>query len=166
MQNDMEWFLVVTATRARILRSLSKPGEAAEPELVMRAPGERLRAMMAGSPEHRPASRRLPAGRRHAHPLQDDERVFIGQVVALLESHRMAGDFIRLHIFAAQHILDLMQQEAPATLRARIAHEFTLNLAGFSERKLPDRIRQVLSENCPEDRAHPPMGSADTDGNV
>lgn len=136
MQDVTEWFLVVNATRARVLRSLPKPGDTADPELVMRAPSKGLRAMIAGSK----ADRNLTF-------VNADERAFIGQVVALLESHRMAGDFTRLTIFAAQHILNLLRQETPATLRARIGQEFPKDFVGFSEKKLPERIRQAISES-------------------
>lgn len=143
MRNDTEWFLVVTATRARILRSLPKPGEIAAAELVMRAPSEGLRALMAGGREHH--VRRPATGGQGEDPLKHDERVFMGQVVALLESHRTAGDFTRLHIFAPQHLLDLLRLEASAMLRARIGREFTGNLVTVPERTLPEKIRQVMS---------------------
>lgn len=152
MRNDMEWFLVVTATRARILRSLPEPGEAALPELVMRAPSKGLRALMASRQEHhRPPRRQQPDGAGDdAYTLTEDERTFIAQVVALLESHRTAGDFNRLTIFATPHVLGLLRQESPVTLRARIGREFTRNLMRFPERKLPERIRQEISER-PQD---------------
>ena len=150
MKSDIEWFLVANATRARILRGLPRPGEAAAPELVMRATARKLRDIMADKPGRSFSS--ASQGRRGAipytsDPVAEDERNFVREVVALLETHRLAGDFDRLTVLAAPQTLGLFREEAPPALRARIRAEIAKNLAGIPEGALPAALRAELESH-------------------
>ncbi len=142
-----EWVLVISATRARVVRGLPPHGPPAEPELVMRCANRKLRDIMADRQGRVFASR--ASGRRSAmeysaDPVREDEKEFVREVVALLEAHRLAGDFDGLSVVAGAHMLGLLRQAMPRALAARVRRECRKNLVDVDEAHLPDRLREVL----------------------
>jgi protein required for attachment to host cells len=147
MKPEIEWILVMNATRARLIRGLPESGEPAAPELVLRAPSHHLREVMSDKPG-RSFSSGSP-GRRSAmdygsDPLRQDELEFVRQVIALIESHRRAGDFDRLAIVAAPHTLGLLREEMPHALQPLVSRELAKNLAGVLETALPGVLKREL----------------------
>jgi protein required for attachment to host cells len=139
------WILVMNSTRARILRGV--PSRApARAELVLRSNQRRLREVISDTLVTRPMSQfngpLSEAGWRR--PLDEDEVVFSRQVAALLEAHRLAGDFGRLAVFAAPEMLEILHQAMPPALRDRIVAEVDENLIALSEAELPKRVAADL----------------------
>jgi protein required for attachment to host cells len=133
----------MNATRARILRGLDPVPDPAAAELVMRTEAHRLKDIMADKPGRSFASH--GGGRRSAmaygsDPLEEDERVFARQVLALLESHRLASDFERLAIIAEPGVLGRLRQEMPARLRELVVAEVPKNLLHLTPRELPEAV--------------------------
>ena len=131
-----EWALVMNATRARILRGLS-PG--APPELVMRAGHRRLRAMLADR-----RGLELPAGSQVPDPLHEDDRDFVREVVAMLEAHRLAGDFEVLTVIAAPRTYELLHEAMPGRLAARVHRRTERNLAAVDPVDLPRLVGEAF----------------------
>lgn len=113
MERGPIWVLAMTATRARILRGLGRSDGAGPADLVLRTDHRHLRRLMEAPPGPAAASEDLAA----------DEREFVRQVVQVLETHRLAGDFRGLVVFAAPAILRALRAEMPARLAARILSE-------------------------------------------
>lgn len=147
MKKKVEWFLVLNAARARIVRGLPAPGEAARAELVLRASHRRLQEIMSDKPGRSFASG--SPGRRSAmaygaDPQREDEVDFLHDVIHLLEAHRRAGDFDTLVVVAAPHMLGLLRAEMPPALSAMVRKEIDKNLAGVFEAALPAILRNEL----------------------
>lgn len=122
------WILVMNSTRARILRGLG-PGQG---ELVLRSGLEGMLDAMC----ERPALRR--------QQLRADELAFRRRVVALLEAHRMAGDFGRLAVFAPRPLLPEIRAAMPGPLRGAVVAEVARNLIRLSEADLPQAAAAAL----------------------
>jgi protein required for attachment to host cells len=136
MKRDVLWVLVLNSTRARVLRDLRRDGTVAEPELVLRCEHRALRDIMADKPGRSFAS--AGGGRRSAmeyrsDSLREDERAFAGEVILLLETHRRAGEFDRLAVFASAEMLGLFRSLVPPPLRSLIEMEAPRNLMHESE---------------------------------
>lgn len=146
---DAEWVLVMNASRARVVRGLPLRGAPAEPELVLRAETRRLREIMADRPGRSFSSgarRRRSAMEYASDPVREDERAFVRQVVALLEAHRLAGEFNALSVVAGARMLGLLREAMPRPLAALVRRECRLNLADVDEAHLPERLRQALRQ--------------------
>ncbi|WP_167767262.1 host attachment protein [Jannaschia formosa] len=148
MKRPVEWFLVISETRARIVRGLPAPGAAPAAELVIRAPHRNLHEIMADKPgrSFSPGS----AGRRSAmengsDPLLRDKVEFLHQALALVEAHRRAGSFDRLAIVAGPRMLGLVRAELSTSLRGIVSREIALNLGGLPEAALPDALRREMA---------------------
>ncbi|MGC9418777.1 MAG: host attachment protein [Rhodovulum sp.] len=126
MELDRIWIVVITATRARILRnSRSGPdGDAGAAELVLRADHRNLRDTM-DRPVHHGRLTRICgiAGAVRSDPVEADQRDFFRQVVQVLETHRLAGDFAGFAICAEPSLLERFRAEMPARLAARVVAE-------------------------------------------
>lgn len=115
------WALAMNASRARIIRSLFDDRAEPSSELVIRSGAEHLREVMSDRPGRSFAS--SGTGRRSAmeygsDPLAEDERRFVRQVVDILDTHRRAGDFDALAIFAEPSVLGRLRDAMPERLRA------------------------------------------------
>jgi hypothetical protein len=78
------------------LRGLATKGDDALAELVLSSEGRNLRDILAGKHGRSFASTggdRRSAMEYASDPVAEDQREFIRQVVALVESHRRAGEF-------------------------------------------------------------------------
>ena len=148
MAGRVIWALVLNATRARILRGVAPGDGPAAPELVLRSEQRHLRDMISDKPGRSFAS--AGGGRRSAmsapsDPVREDERAFVREVIAVLESHRLAGDFDLLAVFASPEMLGILRALTPDGLRARIVAETTKNLAHESERDLVRIVSETLN---------------------
>lgn len=147
MKPDRIWCLVLNSTRARILRDLRRDASTSGPELVLRTEHRALRDIMSDKPGRSFAS--AGGGRRSAmeyrsDSLRDDERAFVAEVIALLESHRRAGDFDRLAVFASPEMLGLFREATPALLQSRIMMEEQKNLMHESETGLARTVSTLV----------------------
>ncbi len=147
MTKKPHWYLILTSTRARIVRGLPAAGEPVLPELVLRAPNRKLRDIMAAKPGRSFSSG--SAGRRSAiepgsDPIRQDAVDFVHEVIATLEALRSAGDFHSLTIFAAPDMLGLLRQDVPSRLKPLIAGEFAKNLGSVPESQLPAVLEREL----------------------
>lgn len=143
------WVLVLNGARCRILRGVSGKGEDAPSELVLRSESRHLRDTMSDKPGRSFAPGR--GGRRSAmehgsDPLAEDQREFIRQIIALLESHRRAGDFAKLAIFAEHDMLGQLRQLMPQTLAERVIREEPKNLLHLSAQDLADVVSRELQD--------------------
>ncbi|TCP40792.1 host attachment protein [Rhodovulum marinum] len=126
MQHDRVWIVAITATRARILRDPGggSAGLAGTADLVMRADHRNLRDAMDRPADH--ARLRRLCGMAETvltDPVQADQRDFFRQVVQVLETHRLAGDFTGLAIYAEAGLLQRFRAEMPARLAALVIAE-------------------------------------------
>ncbi|WP_127903857.1 host attachment protein [Solirhodobacter olei] len=146
METSGVWILIMNATRARILRGIDHR-RSVPSELVLRSRQRRLRSVLGNGTYGGPHI----SG--HAYPashgvwndmLVQDENDFSQQVVAFLESHRLARDFDRLVVFGAPEVLARLREAMPATLRGRVAAEIDQNLIRLSEAELEERVATVV----------------------
>ncbi len=77
-------------------------------------------------------------------PIAEDQREFVRQVIALLESHRRAGDFDRLAVFAEHDILGHLRQLMPQSLRKIEILEVPKNLLHLSAPEISAAVSQEL----------------------
>jgi protein required for attachment to host cells len=143
------WALAINSTRSRILRGLSASSEERQAELVLRSEARNLRDIMSDKPGRSFASR--GGGRRSAmeyasDPVAEDQRDFIRQVIALLDSHRRAGDFDKLAVFAEHDMLGHLRQLMPQPLRDMVICEVPKNFLHLSEQELPEVILRELKD--------------------
>lgn len=147
----------MNSTRARVLRGLDHAGATSQVELVLKSEARNLRQIMSdrqgisfgfSPPGLRPGTdsrRASSSGAPSVGTLVDeDRREFIGQVAALLESHRSAGDFDQLAVFAEPEVLGMLRQILPDALRATVVCEVPKNLVHLSERDLPKVILKAV----------------------
>lgn len=143
------WALVLNGTRCRILRGVSGPGEDVPVELVLRSESRNLRDIMSDKPGRSFSSG--GHGRRSAmeygsDPVAEDQREFIRQIIALLESHRRAGDFDKLAIFAEHDMLGELRQMIPQTLADLVIREVPKNLLHLSPQDLAEAVSRGLPD--------------------
>ncbi|MCU0904139.1 MAG: host attachment family protein [Tabrizicola sp.] len=143
------WALAINGTRSRILRGLPGRHEEMPAELVLRCEARNLRDIMSDKPGRSFAS--TGGGRRSAmeyagDPIAEDRRDFIRQVMALLESHRRAGEFDKLAVFAEHDMLGHLRQLMPQALRDMVICEVPKNLLHMSEQELPEVIARELKD--------------------
>ena len=75
-------------------------------------------------------------------PVREDEKSFAHLIVEMLNSHRLAGDFDQLAIYAAPQMLGDLRQILPASLRRVTIAEVPKDLT-----KLPAlELHEALSE--------------------
>lgn len=143
------WALVLNGSRCRILRGLSSPSDEALSELVLRSESRKLRDIMSDKPGRSFASK--GGGRRSAmeyssDPVAEDQREFIRQIISLLESHRRAGDFDRLAIFAEHDMLGQLREMMPQSLADLVVREVPKNLLHLSEQDLLEAVSRGLPD--------------------
>lgn len=141
------WALVLNGARCRILRGVSGTAVGVPAELVLRSESRNLRDIMSDKPGRSFAS--TGSGRRSAmeygsDPLAEDQREFIRQIIALLESHRRAGDFDKLAIFAEHDMLGHLRQMMPQTLSDLVIREVPKNLLHLSAKELAEAVSRGL----------------------
>lgn len=150
MKRDTFWALVMNSTRARILRGVRKDSHQGGSELVLRAPHRALRDIMSERPRETvppPAGGRRPALQYAPDPVREDARAFVEEVVTLLETHRKAGDFDQLAIFAPQDVLGTLHDHLTEGLKAVTCSEVAKDLMQESEPDLMRSVRSQLHEN-------------------
>lgn len=143
------WALAINSTQARVVRGFASGENAAPPELALKTEMQKPRDVMSDKPGRSFASK--GGGRRSAMEYASDtvvegQRDFIRQVIQLLESHRRAGDFEKLAIFAEHDMLGLMRQMLPNSLSALVIMEVPKNLLHLSEHELPKAILHELAD--------------------
>lgn len=121
MRSIRTWVLVADGSRARILRDPFSHAVRAENlgELVFRAEQKRLREIMADKPGKGfgASGSRRSSMEYHSDPIREDERAFASMLVEVLNSHRIAGDFERLAIFASPEMLGDLRKALPDPLK-------------------------------------------------
>jgi protein required for attachment to host cells len=150
MKKPVEWFLVMSETRARLVPGLPVRGVAPAAELVIRAEHRNLREIMADKPGRSFSS--ASAGRRSAmengtDPLMHDRVEFLRQTFALVEAHRRAASFDRLVLVAGPRMLGLLRDEMPKSIMVTVSREIARNLAGLTETALPDALRREMDRD-------------------
>lgn len=148
-QASRTWALVINAARCRILRGVGVTGDEVLAELVLRSEARNLREIMSDKPGRSASS--AGDGRRSAmeyasDPVAEDQRDFIRQVIALLESHRRAGDFDRLAVFAENDMLGHLRQMMPRALADLVIREVPKNLLHLSVQDLAEAVERDLKE--------------------
>jgi protein required for attachment to host cells len=143
------WALVLNGARCRILRGVSGRGEDVPAELVLRSESRHLRDIMSDKPGRSFTSG--GGGRRSAmeygsDPMAEDQREFIRQIIALLESHRRAGDFDKLAIFAEHDMLGQLRQMMPQSLADLVIREVPKNLLHLSAQELAEAVSRGLPD--------------------
>lgn len=143
MAGKSTWALVCSVSRARILRGL-EPMPAPRPnDLKLRARQENLRAYVAGriGPER-------PGARAELAPLaclRADERLFAAEIAALLDAHRLAGEFSRLAVISSPPMLTLLREEFPAGLRRTLVVELAMDLLREEEADLRRQVTRLVN---------------------
>jgi protein required for attachment to host cells len=143
------WALVLNGSRCRVLRGVSRDGDDLPVELVLRSEFRNLRDIMSDKPGRSFSS--AGGGRRSSieygsDPVAEDQREFIRQVIALLESHRRAGEFDRLAVFAEHEMLGHLRQLMPKTLSDLVIREVPKNLLHLSEKELAEVVSRELRD--------------------
>lgn len=143
------WALVLNSARCRILRGLGADGGEVPAELVLRSESRHLRDIMSDKPGRSFAS--AGGGRRSAmeyasDQIAEDRRDFLRQVIALLESHRCAGDFDRLAVFAEHDMLGYLRQMIPRALADLVILEEPKNLLHLSVQELAEVVSHEVRD--------------------
>lgn len=147
MKNNLskEWVLVLNGTRCRILRGVSSMDEDRPAELVLRSEARNLRDIMSDKPGRSFASgSRRSAMEYSSDPVLEDQREFLRQIIALLESHRLARDFDKLTIFAEHGILGELRQMMPQALADLVIRQVPRNLLHLSPKDLAEAVSRGL----------------------
>lgn len=147
MNRERLWSLVLNGTRARILRGLSDDDGSLASELVVRAEHRRLREILTDASRAGPSrgeTDKEQTGGDRPHPVLEDQRDFIRQVIAVLETHRLAGDFAQLAVFAAPDALGMWHQEVPERLAALVVREVRKTLIHLPARDLARTVEHAL----------------------
>jgi len=147
MAHNPTWILVMSGTRARVLRGFGHEDGEPPGELVLRSEHRRLREIMADKPGRSQAC--AGDGRRSAmeyasDPLREDERDLLRRVLDLLQAHRRAGDFRHLALYAEPQMLGLFRQMAPPALAEAVVSEHSKNLIHLEPRELAARVAEDL----------------------
>lgn len=149
MYKPRTWALVADGVRARILRGRETGGPPPEPptELISRSRSQNLRDFFSDRPGRLHAAAR--SGRRSAmedgpDPIRQDMQDFAREIVDRLDSHRRAGDFERLAIFATPTMLGLLRDEMPRALRGTVILEMSRNLVPVGEMELRHLVREEI----------------------
>ncbi len=79
-------------------------------------------------------------------PVGEDQRDFVRQVIALLESHRRAGDFDRLAIFAEHDMLGQLREMMPKALADMVVREVPKNLLHLSAQELAEAVSRSMPD--------------------
>ncbi|MDZ7576346.1 MAG: host attachment protein [Pseudotabrizicola sp.] len=143
------WALVANGARCRILRGVCGRGSNAPTELVLRSEARHLRDIMSDKPGRSFTS--MGDGRRSAieyagDPIAEDQREFIRHIIALLESHRRAGDFDTLAVFAEHDMLGHLRRMIPQTLADLVIREVPKNLLHLSAQELAEAVARELRD--------------------
>ena len=146
MRAIREWYLVLDATTARIVRGLADTAEAGRPEIVIRSPVHPLREIMADKPGRSFAS--AGGSRRSSYeyasdPVKEGRRAFVRSSLALLEQHRRDGEFDALIVAAAPRMLGLLRDEMSAQLRQLVQREIDKDLSGLDQPELLTALARV-----------------------
>jgi len=141
--NSETWALVINGARCRILRGIPCHGKGALAELVLRSESRKLREIMSDKPGRSFAS--YGGGRRSAiayasDPIAEDQQEFIRQIIALLESHRRAGEIRKLAVFAEHDMLGHLRQLMPPTLSDLVIREVPKNLLHLTPHELTETV--------------------------
>lgn len=147
MNRDSIWGLVLSATRARVLRGLRQEKLPQAAELVIRAQNLRLRALMREMPGPVDAlakTERAAPMRRCRDALREDATTFVREVVMLLEAHRRAGDFDHLVIFSSPEMLEILRAELPKALKLKVTAEIAGNLMHEPEARLIKMVSDTV----------------------
>ena len=147
--NSKTWALVINDARCRILRGFPTHSNDALAELVMRAESYKLREIMSD----RSGGSFTPKGGSHrsamaygGNPTADDKREFIRQIIALLESHRRAGEISKLAVFGETDMLGQLRHLMPQTLSDLVIREVPKNLLHLSPQELADAVLHGLQD--------------------
>lgn len=132
------WALVMDATRARIVRDVRAKSVASSTELVLRTEGPRLKDIIASRPRNH---LKMVGG---SEQVTEDERLFVHQVVTLLDAHRRSEDFDALAIYAGPDTLALIRKEMPEALRQVVIREVPQDLLNLSPRDLPSALAEDI----------------------
>lgn len=135
------WAVVSDGTRARILRDLApspNAGAARQGDLLMRAQAEGVRGLVTG-----PGSARRTA-QVAARVLQSDVADFAAEIAAMLERHRIAGDFSRLAVFAPGALLRPLHRAMPPGLAGLVMLEVRGNYLWRPEGELRGVVRDLV----------------------
>ncbi len=139
------WVLVLGTSLARIVRDLQGAGAPARSELIVRAPNNHLRRMIAdGSIWLRMRAEGRPDLGAGWAVLAEDDGEFVRQVVALLERHRRSGDLGRLSVIAVPRMLALLRDTMTTSLRTLVDREVAGNLALVVTGDLSELVRREL----------------------
>lgn len=143
------WALVINGARCRIVRGVPARDTDALTELVLRSESRNLRDIMSDKPGRSFASK--GGGRRSAmeyasDPVVEDQKEFIRQVIAVLESHRRAGDFDRLAVFAEHDMLGHLRLMLPQTLSDLVIAELPKNLLHLSAQGLAEAVTREVKD--------------------
>lgn len=135
------WAVICGPSRARILRGLDAAGPR-RVALTLRARQENLRRLVA-----------VPTGRWLGGPdpgaaracLDADLRSFAAGIAALLEAHRLAGDFAWLVITAPTPMLPLLHEACAPGLHGCVLAELAADLVATGEEDLRRRLAALIS---------------------
>jgi len=146
MHADRVWYLVMNSNRARILRGLPQPHEAAASELSLQSRHHHLRDHL----EDRPARSFSSAspGRRSgvepgSDPVREDTVRFLRDVQDFLTGECKAQAFDRLVVVAPPETIGLWREVLVEPLRSVIQSEVAKNLVRQSAHELVETLRRL-----------------------
>ncbi len=145
---DRLWYVIINSHRARILQGLPKPHSPAGLEIVLQAPEQHVRDIIAGKPGRAFASTgsgRPPATQPHQSPQRADQCEFLREVSEFLNAVQRDQKFDKLVLFASPNILGVWRDEVPDSLQAKVTREFAKNLVRLPYHSLANAIRETLS---------------------
>jgi protein required for attachment to host cells len=146
--NSKTWAVVINGARCRILRGIPSHSKDALAELVLRSESRKLREIMSDKPGRTFASQgmRRSAIEYASDPIAEDQQEFIRQIIALLESHRRAGEIRKLAVFAEHDMLGRLHKLMPQTLSDLVIYEVPKNLLHLSPQELSETVLAELQD--------------------
>lgn len=146
MPTERIWYLVMNSNRARILRGLPHPHEAAAAELVLQSRHHKLRDHLEDRPT-RSYSAGSP-GRRSAvepssDPVKEDTVRFLKEVIAFMTGELQAQAFDGFVVVAPPEVLGLWRDELAAPLMSAVHREVPRNFVRMSSHDLIEALRDV-----------------------
>lgn len=146
MHSERIWYLVMNSNRARILRGLPKPHEAAASELSLQSRHHHLRDHLEDRPTRSFSS--ASPGRRAgvepgSDPVREDTLRFLRDVHEFLADECKVKAFDGLAVVAPPETLGLWREVLAEPLQSVIRSEVAKNLVRQSAHELVESLRRL-----------------------
>lgn len=113
-----DWVALVEPTRARIVRGIGANGEPLKTDLALRARQNNVHGALSDDCTPRPGGVAVKV----------DDESFAADLVTLLDAHRVAGDFDRVHVLGSGRMITLVTRAMRGPMAAMLGATVALGL--------------------------------------